>query len=493
MYIDSPYNRSQTPMTINRVLTLCLALCLASYSSAQQPPVQPGATLSGHVYCGDTNVPARFAKVMLKSTGPSAPGDDIFGALSAIGDEASGGGKNGGKPRMSAEEAAQQKEQLAAASKMFAAMSDMLYNATVGIDGTYTFTNVKPGTYYVHATVAGYVDPFSSIAPDDLTSQDPAVKKRVASLVTVVTIDGNSSARADLRLERGASVTGRVVYDDGSPAAGWTVRPVHPTPAGPNPFAALGVDASDLDFAHISENSITDDTGRFHISGLSSGDYILQARLVTATLGTSAANPLGGSGIGAAAGGIGGGASILGDRMGLRLTVYSGDALRLADAKPVKLGAGEDRTGVDITMPLHALHSIGGRVVSKADGRPVNSGTVELTAQDAAGKDDASIHLTATIRSNGTFRFDYVPGPFTFTLKVANAKELQAAPAEPPAADSKAGDDGEMPSVLLGMAAAGKTKTIHTYGPATATVALAGDDVDGVALSVPELAAASAP
>jgi len=186
---------------------------------------------------------------MLKSASPSAAGDDIFSALSNL-------PANAKNSKLSPEEQAQQKEQMAAASKMFAAMSDLLYNATVGIDGAYTFTNVKPGTYYVHATAAGYVDPFTSISPEDLASKDPEVRKRVDAAVTVVSIEGANSARVDLRLERGASVTGRVLYDDGTPAAGWTVRPVRPAAPGPNAFAALGIDASDIDFAHISEMSV---------------------------------------------------------------------------------------------------------------------------------------------------------------------------------------------------------------------------------------------
>ena len=467
----------------------CLLLplaALATLATAQPPAATPGATLTGRVLCADTNAPARFAKVILKSTAPSGPGDDIFGALSALGNADS---KDPSKSKLSPEETAQQKEQLAAASKMFSAMSDMFYNATVAIDGTYTFTGVKPGTYYVHATAAGYIDPFTTIPPDDLTSKDPAVRQRVAGLTTTVTIDGTAPARADLRLERGASVTGRVLYDDGTPAAGWTVRPVRPADPGPNPFAALGVDASDLDFAHIAEMSVTDDTGRFHISGLPTGDYSLQARLVTATLGTNAVNPLGGgggSGIGAMAGGFGGGGGgILGDRMGLRLTVYSGNALRLADAKPISLRAGDDRSGVDLIMPLHALHSISGHVVAKADGHPVNSGSVELTAQDAAGKDDASLHLIANIRPDGSFRFDYVPSPVTFTLQATHAKDLQTAPAAPDA-QAKAAAAGDDPLLIMAAAAA-QPKTLHTYGPATTTLQLADSDLDTINLAVPDL------
>ena len=62
---------------------------------------------------------------------------------------------------------------------MMAALSDMMVSVTVGMDGVYTFTNVKPGTYYVHATVAGYIDPLAAFSSDDLTSKDPGVREKI--------------------------------------------------------------------------------------------------------------------------------------------------------------------------------------------------------------------------------------------------------------------------------------------------------------------------
>jgi hypothetical protein len=468
-------------MHLYRFLFPFAALTVALTATAQSP-ANTGSTLSGHVICADTNLPARFAKVMLKSTSATAPGDGLFGDLAALSKTA---GKNS---KLSAEDQAQQAEQLAAATKMLAAMSDLLYSATVGIDGTYTFTNVKPGTYYIHATEAGYVDPFAAIPPDDLTSTDPATRKRVAAEATMVTVDGTALVRADLRLDRGASITGRVLYDDGTPAAGWTVRPVRPTAAGPNPFAAMGIDASDVDFAHIAEMAVTDDTGRFHIAGLSSGTYTLQARLSTSPLSTNANNRIGGgSGIGAVSSGAGGG-NMFGDLMGLRLTVYSGNTLRLADARPLTLRAGEDRTGEEIVMPLRALHSIAGHVVAKSSGRPVNSGTVELTAQDAAGKDDPSIHLTASIRPDGSFRFDYVASPLVFTLRAAHAREMPPpAPPRAPAADGKPTSEDQALFAL----APPPPKPLHVYGPASVTAQLADGDLDNQVITVPD--APSAP
>ncbi len=288
----------------------------------------------------------------------------------------------------------------------------MLVSTIVAADGTYVFTNVKAGTYYAHALAPGYIDPLSQFSSEELTSADPATRQRIAAVATPVSITGTDQVRADLRLERGASISGRVLYDDGTPAVGWTVRTVHEPPPGSDSnapaFANMGVDLNELDLSHASEASTTDDTGRFRIPGLPTGSYLLQARFIAPPLGHSSFNPMG----------TGGAMAVM---MGLKLTVYSGNALRKSDAKPVDVRAGEDRSGYDITVPLHTLRSLSGLVVSKADGHPVNGGSVDLTLKDAAGKDDPSMHMVASILSDGSFHFDYIPAPATYTLKAVKA------------------------------------------------------------------------
>ncbi len=49
------------------VAPLLLAASVAMVSNAQQSPYYGvGSTVTGHVYCTDSNAPARFAKVLLK-------------------------------------------------------------------------------------------------------------------------------------------------------------------------------------------------------------------------------------------------------------------------------------------------------------------------------------------------------------------------------------------------------------------------------------------
>jgi hypothetical protein len=261
-------------------LAVCVLLSgtvAGAQDKAQKPPVVPvaGGTVSGRVICADTNGPARFGKVLLKSVAASSDdGDDLFSALSKLGGDDDSKAAKKPKPTPTPEEEAQQKQAKAASAKMMAALSDMMVAVTVGMDGVYTFTNVKPGTYYVHATVAGYIDPLAAFSSDDLMSSDPAVLRKVSAVAKLVTVTGTEAAYADLRLERGAAISGRVLFDDGTAAAGWTVRIVHPAPstgALPPGLSAMGMDASDMDLSHMTEMSTTDDTGHYRIAGLPTG------------------------------------------------------------------------------------------------------------------------------------------------------------------------------------------------------------------------------
>ena len=431
-------------------------------ADAKETAPAPGGTVTGRVVFADTNGPARFAKVLLKAAKPSAEADDdLFSALGA-------GPKDPKAPKLSAEDEAQMKQAKTASAKFMSALTDRMLAATIGADGTYLFTNVKAGTYYVHGQAPGYVDPITQFSDDDFASTDPAMRQKIAAAAPTITVNGTEQAHADLRLERGASISGRVLYDDGTPAAGWAVRTLHEPLAGSVPQSlGMGIDLADIDLNHISEMSPTDDTGHFRIAGLPAGDYVLEARLTTAALGHSAFNPIASN-----AGNPFGAASSVAGMMGLKLSVYSGNAVRRSDATAVKVGTGEDHAGYDITMPLHAMHSIGGIVRAKSDAHPVNSGSVELTAQTPDGKPDASLHLTGTLHPDGTFHFDYVPGPATYSIKVSHAADVITT-----------GTKKMLGSVIA------EQKTSHSYGSASVTTILGDSDIPDLKIDVPEPAA----
>ena len=454
-------------MSQRSVLLACVGLLAASSVLRAQTAIPLGkdaqvgsGVVTGHVFFADTNGPARFVKVLLKPAVASNSGDDFAKMMEDTG--GAGDGRSApAKPKLSAADQAEMAKQKAASAKFMSALTDMMISATVAADGSYLFTNVRPGSYYVHAIAPGYIDPLSAFSAEDLASTDPAMKQKIAAALTAITVSGTDAVKADLRLERGASIAGRVLYDDGTPAVGWTVRTVHGVPGEP---VSMGlVDLGDLDLAHISESGTTDDTGHFRIAGLPSGSYVLKAQFQGPVLGQSSFNPkVVNSGSPFSGGGMAG-------MMGLKLTVFSGNAMRQADAQPLSVKAGEERSGYDLTVPLHLMHSLGGTVRAKADGHLVNGGTVDITALDTNGKDDASVHLTASIHADGTFRFDYLAGPATYSVRVSHA------------VDATTVSTREMMGSLIA-----EQKTTHSYGSATTTTMLGDTDVTDLKLDVPE-------
>ena len=412
-----------------------LLLCLASVGSAQTNNYVTGGTITGHIYCADTNAPARFARVMLKSTSGATLGDSFLKNLQK--NMAKSGDPEATKPMTE-----QQKRQMAAVTRGLNQAADLMNSSTVALDGSFTLNNVKPGTYYVHAIYAGYIDPVASISDEDFSSDDPAVRARIAQLPTV-TIQGTESARIDLRLDRGAAISGRILYPDGTPAPGWLMSVVTPkSPEDPGE-AAAAVMKQVMTASSPLPGLKTDDRGNFRISGLTPGDYAIRASLLATPVGVSAANIAdGGSGI--------------------NLAVYSGDTFSRADAKAFHLNTSDEQSGIVINIPANKLHTISGHVLSNADGHAINGGNVTL-----ASKDNAAITGTAAIRDDGSFHFEYLP-PGSYTVTVASAEDVRHKPAKP---------------AFMGMNLP-NDETLKKYGVAKTDVLLADSDVDNIHLSV---------
>src|SRR6185369_13089123 len=94
------------------------------------------------------------------------------------------------------------------------------------LDGSFLIPNVPPGSYYVTATLGGYPSPRLGHEDEgDALPPAPAGKPPVSDLK--ITVQTDQAASIDIRLERGAAVSGTVRFDDGSPAVGVHVGPVH--------------------------------------------------------------------------------------------------------------------------------------------------------------------------------------------------------------------------------------------------------------------------
>src|ERR1700722_9693084 len=85
------------------------------------------------------------------------------------------------------------------------------------LDGSYSVEHLAAGEYAVLAFYPGYLSAMDGVKENDM--DDPKKMREVYARNGTVTVRGAESARFNVVLERGAAVSGRVLYSDGSAAA----------------------------------------------------------------------------------------------------------------------------------------------------------------------------------------------------------------------------------------------------------------------------------
>ncbi|HXJ87433.1 MAG TPA: carboxypeptidase-like regulatory domain-containing protein [Candidatus Binatia bacterium] len=403
------------------LLTALLALLILSLGRgalAQQTGAGPQplfGQITGQVFCQDSGLPARFATVqLLPEKSQQSPQVDPA--------------KIRNNPDFAKE----------LAKAMAAAMKGSSLSTVTGIDGNFSLDKVPPGIYYLIPQLPGYRSPLSGLSQTERMKADADTVTSVESISEKIVVAGGTSTSVKLVLERGATLGGKVIYDDGSPAPG-----VMPT------LLMLQKDGKWKELWPLSMlPAITDDRGEFRFYGLPPGKFAVKATLPVSQPMT----------------GLGATSVALHMNPGDALVVYQGGALREKEIKPIELGDGEHRDGIEVIFPVNGLHSISGSVVAKFDKHAVNSGIVEL--------EDPEIKTairTAIIGEDGTFKLSYVPEG-RYVLK-ATAADTEPKSGEAPAAS----DFGRMLN----------SKTIRSYSPAEMPLLIT-EDVNGITLQVPD-------
>jgi hypothetical protein len=341
-------------------LTFLLCLVPLSICAQTQTQTQADATgsVSGHVYCADTNQPARFATVLLQ------PPPHKFVPTE--------------QPSPSP-------------------------IARTALDGSFHFTRVKAGTYYLLAEQPGYVSPIAKIPSIDMNNPDQAVVENMEKALNKITVAANKDTTAEIELERGAAIAGTIHYDDGSPASSVEVSLFRQEKD--RKLAAVTLQLADrMGIVSPKTTVQTDDRGNFRISGLPAGKYVAETAFPTTSVSYA---------------GLFGGPTLIDVRNNesAALRVYSGNVFRSKDAKAIEIVAGEERDGADITIPLLGLHSINGSVVALSDGHPVNMGNILLLYAD-----DQTTLRTVDLDQDGRFSLAYVPEG-EYILRVGGAAD----------------------------------------------------------------------
>jgi len=327
-------------------------------------PQNANGIVVGHVFCADTNSPARTAHVFLKAT------NDLLAPHNTPPISPDGGTLE---------------------------MSTVNSVQTL-LDGSFTIRDVKPGAYFVIAENPGYFSPLSVFSVDELSHPTPSVVKRIRESLTRVSVEPGRATSVTLSIERGAAISGTIDFDDGSPAAGFRVIALRKWSDGSWTTAKTSTSG-------ILEGDVkTNDLGEYRIAGLPPGEYVIKVEVALSDVAITTTNNLLNSSA---------------EESRYSLSFFSGGFSSLHAQSAFALAAGESRDRTNLTIPLMKLHVIAGMVVAARDGHSVNAARVTLTDNDAQ-KDIASTTLD---QKDGQYRFDFVPEG-NYTIRVEDAEDI---------------------------------------------------------------------
>ena len=367
-----------------RYTAVALYLLFTTSAHTQQPEPKPPTntgSVAGSATFADTRLPARFAEIRLVPK----PADTPAAATGEVSAQ---------------EQPAHERPHV---------------NTVTGIsdlEGRFHLEGIPAGDYLAAALMPGFVGP--GIDPASNPS-DEQLKSIIASFPTVHVSEGQT-ATVNLTLHRGGVITGRVLFSDGSPATGVQVlweAPVLPT------FKEISMRRSSpilqtmwaLFSPKFDRGAKTDDQGRYRISGLSPGKYIIDTALLAQGLPTRVSMS-DGSDFG---GGSPNGIPNLAD-------VYAPGVFRRSDARVFEVRGDEEISDADLKLDPSGLHTVKGRVLAGEDRHVLRQAMIRI-------KENEKLDRVSTLEPDGYFEIAYLPSG-TYTLQILGSPD-ETSPASP--------------------------------------------------------------
>ncbi len=257
--------------------------------------------------------------------------------------------------------------------------------------GEYTIRNVKAGQYVLRATRNGYI-------PRNYGQKTSYSFRRFEEVGTALTVDaGQVLDGIDVHLIRAGVVEGRVVDQDHEPLERVAVMLSH--------YRSPGRSRGFIPFGR----GVTDDQGRFRLSGIPPGSYVLGAAAFP-----SFAQKEGGG-------------------WSFPPTYYPG-VLSADEAVPVQVSAGAEVGGFDITLIEALSYSVSGRVLTP-EGKPAHSVMV-MSLKESSTDILSMIGQRANTDLQGGFVVPgLLPGRYRLSARVMGGKDAQMASATVGVAD----------------------------------------------------------
>ena len=163
----------------------------------------------------------------------------------------------------------------------------------------------------------------------------------MTTLLTPVSVAPNRTSTAEVHLLKGATISGTIHFDDGTPDSNAGISLYRKDTSGK--WGRFSTKLLSTSWSSMNTN----DQGSFRVTGLPAGEYLLKTSLEISDLQLNHIFSDSRSSAG---------------NTRYSLDIYSGNAMRQRDAKAIKLADGEDSGANDIEIPLSTLHAITGTV-----------------------------------------------------------------------------------------------------------------------------------
>ncbi|HEV2708029.1 MAG TPA: carboxypeptidase-like regulatory domain-containing protein [Pyrinomonadaceae bacterium] len=225
--------------------------------------------------------------------------------------------------------------------------------------GEFAFKNLSGGRYFVHVESPGVISPFIyADESEDRTPFDMLAARRTQTDFIEATVNGTSDSYVEIRARRGGVITGKVLYEDGSPVAAARIQ-LFRRRNGAWKQTSFGTMTKPISFS-------SDARGVYRASGLPPGEYLVSAsEPIVSTDGNTE------------------GEDDAYHDTSLILNFHP-DATNIAGAQVVRVGIGQETTEVDIRFSERELRTLSGTVTTRRKGEPIGSVVIKLQLQDPA-------------------------------------------------------------------------------------------------------------
>ncbi|HJP93653.1 MAG TPA: hypothetical protein VJ875_16965 [Pyrinomonadaceae bacterium] len=226
--------------------------------------------------------------------------------------------------------------------------------------GEFRIAGVPAGRYFIGVNGRGVVSTDSFIELDEARENRFDVTE-LRKYFEEVEVDGRTDKQVVIRAHRGGVITGKVSYANGDAAVD---HPITILRRKGNRYSMFWINLTSMAYMLV-----TDDRGVFRVTGLPTGEYVVGAtpmiehgELIKDS--TLEVNMVGSS---------------------LAMTFYPSTSL-ITKATPISIEAGEEKTGVDITIADQQFHTVAGTVRARDDHKPIASARITIIRKESYEK-----------------------------------------------------------------------------------------------------------